>query len=126
MTGLEVDLFQGRRRVAHRFVASVGYPEHRVIVRVRGRAPKTGHYTLVVKQGSRTLVRRVSSCVDRTLGGRRDASVRSRNMRSVVRASELSAGASFIDPRHVVEPLYTRFGGGQAWEVRILSTARPR
>ncbi len=56
MTGLEVELFQGRHRVAHQFVASVGYPEHRVIVRVRGRAPKTGHYTLVVRQGSRTLV----------------------------------------------------------------------
>jgi len=58
MTGLEVELFQGHHRLTHAFVVNVGYPEHRVVLRVRGRAPKAGRYTVVVKQGLRTLVRR--------------------------------------------------------------------
>jgi phospholipase C len=58
MTGIEVELLQGHHRLTHAFVANVGYPEDRIVLRVRGRAPKAGRYTLVVKQGSRTLVRR--------------------------------------------------------------------
>jgi phospholipase C len=57
LTGIDVELFQGRHRLAHQFLPTLGYPEHGVLLRVHGRAPKAGHYTLVVKQGSRTLVR---------------------------------------------------------------------
>jgi hypothetical protein len=58
ITGVEVDLFKGRRRVARQAVAGVATSEHRVILRVHGRAPKRGRYTLVVRQGTRTLARR--------------------------------------------------------------------
>jgi hypothetical protein len=58
MSGLELDLYRGRRRVAHRSLASVAVTEHRVVLRVRGREPARGRYTLVVRQGHKTLVRR--------------------------------------------------------------------
>jgi phospholipase C len=58
LRGLDVALFRGRRRVAHHFVADVGISQHRVVLRVRGRAPRRGRYTLVVRQGSNTLARR--------------------------------------------------------------------
>jgi phospholipase C len=58
LRGLDVGLFSGRRRVAHRFVAAVGGSQHRVILRVHGHAPRRGHYTLVVRRGRNTLARR--------------------------------------------------------------------
>jgi phospholipase C len=58
LRGLEVGLYRGRRRVAHHFVADVGTSRHRVVLRVRGRAPRRGRYELVVRQGSKTLARR--------------------------------------------------------------------
>jgi phospholipase C len=58
ITGVEVDLFKGRRRVARQAVAGVATSEHRVILRAHGRAPKRGRYTLVARQGTRTLARR--------------------------------------------------------------------
>ena len=58
MTGLEVELLHDRRRVAHQSVARVSAIERRVVVRVRGREPVRGRYTLVVRQGAKTLIRR--------------------------------------------------------------------
>jgi phospholipase C len=58
ISGLEVDLYRGRRRVAHHSLASVAVTEHRVVLRVRGREPARGRYTLVVRQGRKALVRR--------------------------------------------------------------------
>lgn len=61
MSGLELDLYRGRRRVAHHSLALVAVTEHRVVLRVRGREPAHGRYTLVVRQGHKTLVRRAVS-----------------------------------------------------------------
>jgi len=58
MSGLEVDLYRGRRRVAQHSLASVAVTEHRVVLRVRGREPARGRYTVVVRQGRRILARR--------------------------------------------------------------------
>jgi hypothetical protein len=58
ISGLEVDLYKGRRKVARQAVAGVATSQHRVILRAHGRAPKRGRYTLVVRQGPRTLARR--------------------------------------------------------------------
>jgi hypothetical protein len=58
LRGLDVELFRGRRRVAHHFVVDVGTSRHRVVLRVHGQAPRRGRYTLVVRQGGRTLVSR--------------------------------------------------------------------
>jgi hypothetical protein len=44
--------------MAHRFVADLGTSQHRVVLRVHGRAPKRGRYTLVVRQGGRVLAQR--------------------------------------------------------------------
>ena len=52
MTGLEVELVQGRHRVARAFVRKRRLPASTgVILRVHGRAPKAGRYTLVVQAG---------------------------------------------------------------------------
>jgi phospholipase C len=61
ISGLVVDLYRGRRLVAHEAVNGVATSEHRVVLRVRGRAPRAGDYTLIVRQGRRTLVRRTVS-----------------------------------------------------------------
>jgi phospholipase C len=58
VTGLEVELFHGRRRVAHKHVARVGTHQHRVLLRVAGKVPPAGHYRVMVRQGKRTLARR--------------------------------------------------------------------
>jgi phospholipase C len=58
ITGLEVELLDGRHVAAREFVRAVPYGGHRVVLRVRGRAPKRGRYTLVVRQGPRALARR--------------------------------------------------------------------
>jgi phospholipase C len=61
LRGLDVELFRGRRRVAHHFVADVGTSRHRVVLRVHGRAPRRGRYTLVVRRAGRTLAQRAIS-----------------------------------------------------------------
>jgi phospholipase C len=60
LRGLDVALYRGRRRVAHHFVADVGTSQERVVLRVHGRAPRRGRYTLVVTQGGRMLARRTA------------------------------------------------------------------
>ena len=61
ISGLELDLYRGRRRVAHHSLASVAVTERQVVLRVRGREPARGRYTVVVRQGRKTLVRRAVS-----------------------------------------------------------------
>ncbi len=56
--GIDVALYKGRRRVAHHFVADVGASQHPVVLRVHGRAPRRGTYSLVVRQGAVTMARR--------------------------------------------------------------------
>lgn len=68
MTGLEVELLHDRRVVARDFVRAVPYGGHQLVLRVRGRAPTRGGYTLVVRQGSRTLVRRAVTSRSRRHG----------------------------------------------------------
>jgi phospholipase C len=58
ISGLEVDLYRGGRRVARQAVAGVATSQHRVILRVHGRTPRRGRYTLVVRHGAKTLARR--------------------------------------------------------------------
>jgi hypothetical protein len=58
ITELEVELRRGSHALAPRHVARVGTSEHRVLVRVDGRAPKAGHYTVLERKGRRTLARR--------------------------------------------------------------------
>jgi hypothetical protein len=58
LTGLEVELMHGRRRIAVRRLAKVSHAEHRVLLQAHKRAPHAGHYTVVVRQGHRTLLRR--------------------------------------------------------------------
>ncbi|HEY2436014.1 MAG TPA: alkaline phosphatase family protein, partial [Solirubrobacteraceae bacterium] len=58
ITGLDVELFHGRHLVAHRQPVSVGTTRHRVALRVPGRSMKRGRYSLVVRQGRRTLAQR--------------------------------------------------------------------
>ncbi len=59
LTGLEVELYHGRRRVARHPLRRVSAAERRIVLRVDGRAPRPGHYTVTVRHGHRTLVRRV-------------------------------------------------------------------
>jgi phospholipase C len=58
LRGLDVELYSGRRLIARQFVADVGTRQHSVVLRVHGRAPRHGRYTLVVRQGSRPVARR--------------------------------------------------------------------
>ena len=58
LRGLDVELYRGRRLLARRFIADVGVANDAVILRDHGRAPRRGRYTVVVRQGSRTLARR--------------------------------------------------------------------
>jgi hypothetical protein len=58
LTGLEVELHHGRRRVARHRLQRVAGAERRVILRVRGRAPRPGRYTVVVRHQREALVRR--------------------------------------------------------------------
>ncbi|HEY2161128.1 MAG TPA: alkaline phosphatase family protein [Solirubrobacteraceae bacterium] len=56
--GLDIELLRGRRRVAHHFVADVGVSQHQVVLRVHGRAPRRGRYTMAVRQSGRTVAGR--------------------------------------------------------------------
>jgi phospholipase C len=58
LTDLEVELYHGRRVVARHHLARVARAERRFVLRVRGRAPAAGRYTVIVRHGHRTLVRR--------------------------------------------------------------------
>jgi hypothetical protein len=58
MLGLEVELFNGRRRLVRKRVARVGPRGRPVLVRVRGHAPAAGRYSVVARQGHRSLARR--------------------------------------------------------------------
>ncbi|MDQ6835752.1 MAG: hypothetical protein M3016_06135, partial [Actinomycetota bacterium] len=59
LTGLEVELHHHHRRVARRAVHRLTHAEHRVVLRAHRRAPRRGHYTVVVRHGHKTLLRRV-------------------------------------------------------------------
>ena len=58
LRGLDVELYRGRRRVGHHFVADVGTSQHRVVLRLPGRPPRRGRYTVIVRQAGRTLAQR--------------------------------------------------------------------
>ena len=61
MTGLQVELIEGRRIVKRDFVRAVPYGGHKVVLRLTRRVPKRRRYTLSVRQGSRTVARRTVS-----------------------------------------------------------------
>jgi hypothetical protein len=58
LKGLVVELHQGHRPVAKKRVAELSEPPHEVVLRVGGRAPAAGRYTVVVRHGRRVLLRR--------------------------------------------------------------------
>jgi phospholipase C len=58
LRGLDVEVYRGTHRVTHHFVADVGTSQHRVVLRLRGRRPRRGHYTVVVRQAGRKLAQR--------------------------------------------------------------------
>jgi hypothetical protein len=55
--GLTVELKRGRRVVARRSVTALGTRIRRVVLRVRGRTPAPGRYTLVVMVGRTRVLR---------------------------------------------------------------------
>ncbi|HET9101772.1 MAG TPA: alkaline phosphatase family protein [Solirubrobacteraceae bacterium] len=58
LTGLEVELHHGARRVTRAALHRLTTHEHPLVLRVRARAPKPGRYTLIVRHGRRVLLRR--------------------------------------------------------------------
>jgi phospholipase C len=56
--GLTVELQHSHRRVAQKHLAELSEPPHQVVLRVNGRPPSTGHYSVVVRKGRRVLLRR--------------------------------------------------------------------
>jgi phospholipase C len=58
MTGVGVELHQGRRRLARRRVASVGTSAHKVVLRVNGQVPPPGRYTVLARKGGREVAQR--------------------------------------------------------------------
>ena len=58
LTGLEVELHHGRHRVTRVALHKLTTHEHPLVLRVHGRAPKAGRYTVVVRQGKHALLRR--------------------------------------------------------------------
>jgi phospholipase C len=58
LSGLEIELVHRHRVIARERVRKVGTREHRAILRVRGSLPRTGRYSIVVRHGSKALVRR--------------------------------------------------------------------
>jgi phospholipase C len=55
---LFVELHQNHRRIAQTRVAKLSQPPHEVVLRVQGRPPAAGRYTVVVRHGRRVLLRR--------------------------------------------------------------------
>jgi phospholipase C len=55
---LVVELHQGHRRVAQRHIAALSEPPHQVVLRINGRPPPRGHYTVIVRHGRRVRLRR--------------------------------------------------------------------
>jgi len=55
---LVVELHQGHRRGAQRHVAALSEPPHQVVLRINGRPPPRGHYTVIVRHGRRVRLRR--------------------------------------------------------------------
>lgn len=55
---LVVELHKGRARVARARLAELSEPPRTVVLRVLGRAPTPGHYTVIVRHGRRVLLRR--------------------------------------------------------------------
>jgi phospholipase C len=58
LTGVEVDLFHGHRRVARHRIHRISHAERRIVLRDRGRVPPAGRYTVVVRHGGRVMIRR--------------------------------------------------------------------
>ncbi len=58
LSELEVELHHGKRLVAHAWVHHLSVGERRVVLRVRGRIPAAGRYSVVVRRGRRVLARR--------------------------------------------------------------------
>jgi phospholipase C len=58
LRGLTIELHQGRRRVARHSLQRLAHAERRILFRVGGHAPRRGRYTVVVRHGHRTLLRR--------------------------------------------------------------------
>jgi phospholipase C len=54
---LVVELHRGARRVGQTRVSKLSQPPLQVVLRSQGRAPAAGHYTVVVRQGARVLLR---------------------------------------------------------------------
>lgn len=59
LRGLEVELRQDGRPLARHALHRLSHAERRIVFRVGGRAPRRGRYTVIVRQGRRTLLRRV-------------------------------------------------------------------
>jgi phospholipase C len=58
LTGLEITLYHRRRVVASRFVREIPDTRRRVVLHLHQAEPPAGRYELVIRQGSRTLIRR--------------------------------------------------------------------
>jgi phospholipase C len=58
LTGVEIDLFHGHRRIARHRIHRVSHAERRIVLRDHGRIPPAGRYTVVVRHGGRVVVRR--------------------------------------------------------------------
>jgi len=58
LTDLRVELYHGTRVLASARIARATPAEHRFVLRSRGKIPPHGRYVLVVRQGSRRLLRR--------------------------------------------------------------------
>ena len=56
---LIVELHQGYHMIAKRRVAALSEPPHQVVLRVNGRPPARGHYTVIVRHGRRVRLRRL-------------------------------------------------------------------
>ena len=59
MHGLEVELLRRHRRPVRRRLASLGYARRRIVLRAREHVLDRGRYEVLVRQGHRTLARRV-------------------------------------------------------------------
>jgi hypothetical protein len=58
LTDIEIDLFRGRRRVAHHHLKRLAHAERKIVLRVHGKAPKSGRYQLVVRSHGKRKLRR--------------------------------------------------------------------
>jgi phospholipase C len=58
LTGLEVELHHGKRRVARHALHKLSHHERKIVFRVHGHAPARGHYTVLVRHKRKTLLRR--------------------------------------------------------------------